>query len=777
MVWVLEVLTRSEVGELFPSRKNTGSSTQAQATQSSQTNIGESRVTYRLVEGRHSAGRVGAAIPFISDKAVSRKHAFFQVTTASSHEDSSLLPVSSDDQIRPTLTVTDGDGEKSSTFGTHVNSGKDPLPLGESRVLKSGDVVVIGGQYSAVRVRWDPLVFCITRTNKKESANLVELCRKLGGTVVRKWNDSVTHLITSQNLVVTNKILIATIRGVPIVKPAWAAALLSLKLTDPLPPVELYTVESDIDATSISPISPGLSSANGKIKLDDPEQRIMRQKHLNSFLFVALIREVEIEAVVEAAGAKILRLYTISDYPHDTLCASSSNSMPAFPLDVNEMHRVATILASPTSVSMPWEDCVEESPTCYSSKAFRSLLASRAHLTPVCINPGGAGGLEKTLKGVSEIECSRVRERIKIIRGERDSGNVPQMPFTNIQQIATALLGIVPLKDIEDVPIAQSVWVTNDVDGINCESPDISDGTGNPAFSRTATLSAVPPTHSTPMAMASSGEDTKRRTARKSQMNTTHQVETRAKEPILAEAGAANDCVDNKLDEVFDSKYSRSAAVEPMDDNDELASPETANVQSTLKDATQHANISSTNVTILDPEVPIGSTRTSSNGEKSEKRTSLSLATPDRKKQKPEVCGTEGGWTMRDGTRVEKESEDVNEEEGEEERCVPEEEEVSLVVREYISQSPWDKKGKKSNSINRPDFKKFRKNYVLYGKDPGLLETIRLEAVAADENERVEQMRREEQEAEEYERQAELLFNDNMRSGIRGGHARKRARR
>ena len=132
---------------------------------------------------------------------------------------------------------------------------------------------------------------------------------------------------------------------------------------------------------------------------------------------------------------------------------------------------------------------------------------------------------------------------------------------------------------------------------------------------------------------------------------------------------------------------------------------------------------------------------------------------------------------MRDGTRVEKESEDVNEEEGEEERCVPEEEEVSLVVREYISQSPWDKKGKKSNSINRPDFKKFRKNYVLYGKDPGLLETIRLEAVAADENERVEQMRREEQEAEEYERQAELLFNDNMRSGIRGGHARKRARR
>ncbi len=132
---------------------------------------------------------------------------------------------------------------------------------------------------------------------------------------------------------------------------------------------------------------------------------------------------------------------------------------------------------------------------------------------------------------------------------------------------------------------------------------------------------------------------------------------------------------------------------------------------------------------------------------------------------------------MRDGTRVEKESEDVNEEEGEEERCVPEEEEVSLEVREYLSQSPWDKKSRKTKSVNRPDFKKFRKNYVLYGKNPCLHETIRLEAVAADENERVEQMRREEQEAEEYERQAELLFNDNMRSSIRGGHVKKRARR
>ena len=92
------VLTRSEVGELFPSRKNTGSSTQAQATL---VRLIFKSMSPTVLEGRHSAGRVGAAIPFISDKAVSRKASFFQVTTASSHEDSALLPVSSD-QIRPT---------------------------------------------------------------------------------------------------------------------------------------------------------------------------------------------------------------------------------------------------------------------------------------------------------------------------------------------------------------------------------------------------------------------------------------------------------------------------------------------------------------------------------------------------------------------------------------------------------------------------------------------------------------------------------------------------
>jgi hypothetical protein len=66
-----------------------------------------------------------------------------------------------------------------------------------------------------------------------------------------------------------------------------------------------------------------------------------------------------------------------------------------------------------------------------------------------------------------------------------------------------------------------------------------------------------------------------------------------------------------------------------------------------------------------------------------------------------------------------------------------------------------------------PNFKKFRKNHVLYG--PAVGDFVELVEVSAEENERVAQMRREEGEAEEYERQADALFADNNgRSHDRG---------
>lgn len=60
-----------------------------------------------------------------------------------------------------------------------------------------------------------------------------------------------------------------------------------------------------------------------------------------------------------------------------------------------------------------------------------------------------------------------------------------------------------------------------------------------------------------------------------------------------------------------------------------------------------------------------------------------------------------------------------------------------------------------------PNFKRFRKNLVLYGpRFDKSKKKIHLEVFDQEECERVLAMKREEKEAEAYERQADLLFND-----------------
>ena len=72
--------------------------------------------------------------------------------------------------------------------------------------------------------------------------------------MVKKWSTSVTHLVTSHGLVVSPKVLAACLRGVPIVKPAWALAIASLspplrRASDPPPPVEDFAPANEIDVS------------------------------------------------------------------------------------------------------------------------------------------------------------------------------------------------------------------------------------------------------------------------------------------------------------------------------------------------------------------------------------------------------------------------------------------------------------------------------------------------------------------------------------------------
>jgi len=162
MVWVLETLKPSEIQEIL-----TTSQTASQATDAA---MGENYV-YHLTTGTHHVGRKDASIVF-NDKAVSRKHAELAVATASVEEN----VVSS-----PALSVTD----LGSTFGTSVNGQK--LTKSVARTVTDGDVIHFGAQWSAVRVKWLPLVFCVTRMAKKEKLSLKAAAVVLGASVVAEW--------------------------------------------------------------------------------------------------------------------------------------------------------------------------------------------------------------------------------------------------------------------------------------------------------------------------------------------------------------------------------------------------------------------------------------------------------------------------------------------------------------------------------------------------------------------------------------------------------------
>jgi hypothetical protein len=179
--------------------------------------------------------------------------------------------------------------------------------------------------------------------------------------------------------------------------------------------------------------------------LTDPQHRPRRQIHLKRFLFVTLAHEADVEAVVAAAGATVLRLYDHSDcggggggggggQGGELKGSPSSSSGPLLTFDGAMLRKVFTVLASPTAVPMPWDDADEDanedgSKTNNKESAksksksknknknkssaknddevdgdeeessgrfkhapgFRKALEARSRLTPVCLTPGGSG--------------------------------------------------------------------------------------------------------------------------------------------------------------------------------------------------------------------------------------------------------------------------------------------------------------------------------------------------------------------------------------------------
>ena len=159
-MWYLETLTPSQIESLL--------NTSQVASQAS--NAAVELFTYFLPAGSYSVGRKDSDLSLPNDKAVSRKHARLEVQSSGEGCPQSIFSVT----------------ELGSTYGTSVNG--ENLAKETPRVLEDGDIVRFGAQWSGFRVRWLPLVFCVTRMNKKDKLSLKASANAIGAEVVSEWS-------------------------------------------------------------------------------------------------------------------------------------------------------------------------------------------------------------------------------------------------------------------------------------------------------------------------------------------------------------------------------------------------------------------------------------------------------------------------------------------------------------------------------------------------------------------------------------------------------------
>jgi len=154
--------------------------------------------TYVLIKARtYTLGRKGNDILVHQDKAVSRLHAEF-VLSHGDHGEPSMLLV-----------------DKSKT-GTIVN--KDRY-TGKSVKLKDGDRLELGVTNTQILVKFTPLSILCSGIRRADRKKLQSDFTALGAKVVESIYDA-TYLVM-QSIEVTSKVMLALLRGVPIVSPEY----------------------------------------------------------------------------------------------------------------------------------------------------------------------------------------------------------------------------------------------------------------------------------------------------------------------------------------------------------------------------------------------------------------------------------------------------------------------------------------------------------------------------------------------------------------------------
>eukprot|EP01135_Chromosphaera_perkinsii_P004805 Nk52_evm36s296 gene=Nk52_evmTU36s296 len=279
-MWILSTLPddNAEGDSIKSSKRNQSSSS------SSGTSGGE-LAKYRLSCGRSfCVGRKDQPIVIKNDPSISRAHATFSVESLTKvqcevvrawegkkhipmveEEDEEDETEGNEGSLRnanyhvhvPELSVID----KKSKYGTKVNGKKI---LAETKtVLKSGDVVSLGGLGKKLRVTFEPVVICCSGMNRELMRTIVELCCNKGIYYYNQWFhkeggakdvNEVTECdyMVTESIVVSPKVVHALLKAKPFVgaewlkqvcpetKSGWPSAEYELpSVEDKLPPIDL----------------------------------------------------------------------------------------------------------------------------------------------------------------------------------------------------------------------------------------------------------------------------------------------------------------------------------------------------------------------------------------------------------------------------------------------------------------------------------------------------------------------------------------------------------
>ncbi|KAJ8661925.1 hypothetical protein O0I10_002256 [Lichtheimia ornata] len=161
-----------------------------------------------------------------SDHSISRNHAVLKVDTATKRSVYNK-------KFKPSILLEDIKAK----YGTYVNGKK----LETALYLYDGDVVRFGALKSYFRLRWVPVVVCVSSMGSEDKTKVAESAASLGIQLKKEWDGDCTHLYMKE-VDDTLNFMLCLVHGKPIISLAWFDALLEMGKTIEFtwPPTEEY---------------------------------------------------------------------------------------------------------------------------------------------------------------------------------------------------------------------------------------------------------------------------------------------------------------------------------------------------------------------------------------------------------------------------------------------------------------------------------------------------------------------------------------------------------